>query len=74
MLIHYMILLLATEAILHFAFKEKNYHRVYARYFHTNPASGKVMQKLGMKQEGILKEHVKKDDKFVDLVYYEIIK
>ena len=64
----------AAEAILHFAFIEKQYHRVYARYFHTNLASGKVMQKLGMKQEGILKEHVKKEGIFVDLVYYGIIK
>ncbi|MEK4537054.1 GNAT family protein [Peribacillus sp. FSL K6-1552] len=31
------------------------------------------MEKIGMKKEGILNEHVIKDSKYVDLVYYGII-
>jgi len=67
----------ATEAaigILQFAFIEKNYHKVFARYFDSNLASGKVIEKIGMKKEGILKEHVKKENKYLDLIYYGILK
>ncbi|AMM94675.1 acetyltransferase [Peribacillus simplex] len=63
----------AAQAILHFAFEEKQYHKVFARYFHSNPASGRVMQKLGLKKEGILIDHVRKENRFEDLVYYGII-
>lgn len=63
----------AAQAILEFAFKGKQLHRVFARFFHSNPASGKVMQKLGMKEEGILKDHVKKENQYLDLVCYGII-
>lgn len=63
----------AAQAILQFAFEEKKLHKVFARYFSSNPASGKVMEKIGMKQEGILKDHVIKDGKYEDIVYYGII-
>jgi [ribosomal protein S5]-alanine N-acetyltransferase len=63
----------AAQAVVEFAFEVKSYHKVYARYFRTNPASGKVMQKLGMKEEGILIEQVKKEDRFEDLVCYGIV-
>jgi len=63
----------AAQAILQFAFEEKKLHKVFARYFSSNPASGKVMEKIGMNQEGILKDHVIKDGKYEDIVYYGII-
>ncbi|WP_374966774.1 GNAT family N-acetyltransferase [Lysinibacillus sp. RS5] len=63
----------AAQAIVQFAFEEKKLHKVFARYFSSNPASGKVMEKIGMKQEGILKDHVIKDGKYEDIVYYGII-
>lgn len=63
----------AAQAVVDFAFRVKAYHKVYARYFISNPASGKVMQKLGMKEEGILMEQVKKEGRFEDLVCYGII-
>lgn len=31
------------------------------------------MEKIGMKQEGIFKEHIVKEGKYVDLVYYGIL-
>lgn len=63
----------AAEAIIQFAFDEKGYHKVFARYFGSNPASGKVMQKLGMTKEGILIDHVRKDERYEDLIHYGII-
>lgn len=63
----------AAQAMVQFAFDEKNFHKVFARYFGSNPASGKVMEKIGMKKEGILIDHVIKDDRYEDLVYYGIV-
>lgn len=64
----------AAQAIVQFAFEEKNYHKVFARYFASNPASGRVLQKIGMQQEGVLRDHVMKENRFEDLVYYGILK
>ncbi|SDP45930.1 Protein N-acetyltransferase, RimJ/RimL family [Litchfieldia salsa] len=63
----------AAKGMVEFAFTKKKFHKVYARYFTTNTASGRVLEKIGMKQEGILREHVMKDKKYIDLVYYGII-
>lgn len=63
----------AVKALIDFAFEEKKLHKVFARYFKSNPASGKIMEKIGMKQEGLLKDHVLKDGKYEDLFYYGII-
>ncbi|WP_155590776.1 GNAT family N-acetyltransferase [Lysinibacillus cavernae] len=63
----------AAQAIIEFAFKEKQYHRVYAQYFQSNPASGKIMEKCGMHYEGTLKQHVYKNGAYEDIVYYGII-
>lgn len=49
-------------------------HRVFARHFGRNPASGKVMTKLGMKYEGTLRQHAKKWGNYDDLVYYGLLK
>ncbi|WP_310829565.1 GNAT family N-acetyltransferase [Paenibacillus pedocola] len=63
----------AARAVLQFAFDEKKYHKVFARYFGSNPASGSVMRKIGMEQEGVLREHVRKEERYEDLVYYGMI-
>ncbi|ADU29115.1 GNAT family N-acetyltransferase [Evansella cellulosilytica] len=63
----------ACDALLKFAFLEKGYHKVWARYFLSNNASGRVIEKLGLEKEGILKDHVKKDDRYEDLVYCGMI-
>lgn len=49
----------ATEAareVIKFGFKELELHRIEARYMPGNIASHRVMQKLGMKDEGVLRE------------------
>ncbi len=63
----------ASLALINFAFNHLQYHRIYAHHFACNPASGKVMMKCGMNFEGILKEHVKKDEHFHDLWCYGIV-
>ncbi|WP_067726984.1 GNAT family N-acetyltransferase [Oceanobacillus damuensis] len=64
----------ASHSILKFAFIEKQLHKVYARHFNSNPASGRVLHKIGMRKEGVLREHVMKENRYEDLVYYGILK
>lgn len=43
-------------------------------HFANNRASGRVMEKLGMKEEGVLREHVKKWGEYHDLVVFGLLK
>ncbi|MFB5188719.1 GNAT family N-acetyltransferase [Alicyclobacillus fastidiosus] len=67
----------ATEAarrIVSYGFEELKLNRIWAAAFMRNPASSNVMKKVGMKQEGILKQHVVKWDHPEDLGYYGILR
>jgi ribosomal-protein-alanine N-acetyltransferase len=43
-----------------YGFEELGLHRVHANHLDSNPASGKVLQKVGMSREGTRPEHYKK--------------
>ena len=43
----------ATRVVLAFGFREIGLHRIFAHHLTRNPASGRVMQKAGMRSEGI---------------------
>jgi len=64
----------ASEAMLRLAFGKLGLHRVFAVHFGSNPASGKVMKKVGMVYEGRRREHVRKCDVFLDLEQYAILR
>ncbi len=60
----------ATEAgksLLQYGFEVLGLNRIYARYLTRNPASGRVMSKMGMKYEGCLRQHMKKWGAYEDL-------
>ncbi|WP_086348634.1 GNAT family N-acetyltransferase [Candidatus Enterococcus clewellii] len=44
----------AGQALLQLGFEKLNLVRIFAKYDSDNPNSGKVMDKLGMKEEGVL--------------------
>jgi RimJ/RimL family protein N-acetyltransferase len=64
----------AAAAVLQFAFDTLDLERVYAKYMGKNPASGRVMAKLGMLQEGVLRHHRCKWGTFEDLVVCGILR
>lgn len=64
----------ATEAVLEYGFQTLGLNRIQASHFKRNPASGRVMQRIGMAYEGCRKQHVKKWEKFEDLEMYGIVK
>jgi len=64
----------AARAVLDYAFGQVGLDRVYATHFARNPASGRVMQKIGMNREGCLRQHVLRWGVPRDLVYYGILR
>ncbi|OGO30889.1 MAG: GNAT family N-acetyltransferase [Chloroflexi bacterium RBG_16_56_11] len=64
----------AARAILKYGFEVMGLNRIHARHFKHNPASGRIMQKIGMKYEGSLRQHFKKMGNFVDFELYGILK
>ena len=68
---------LATEgarALIDFAFDDLGLQRVYAAHFTWNPASGRVLEKCGMRREGLLRGHVLKLGQPTDEVMYGILR
>jgi RimJ/RimL family protein N-acetyltransferase len=66
----------ATEgarAVVEFGFRDLGLNRVQAHHYSRNPASGKVMQKIGMTFEGRLRKHVLKWGVFEDIEIYGIL-
>ena len=64
----------ALGALLAFAFTTLELNRVGARHFGSNPASGRVMEKCGMRREGVLREYILKNGAFEDAVCCGILK
>ena len=64
----------AAMAMLPFGFDNLNLHRIYARYFASNPTAGRVLEKLYMSHEGTLREAAKQNGIFEDLVCYGILR
>lgn len=60
----------AVRAVVDLAFDELGLERVFAHHFAWNPASGRVLEKAGLKREGLLRSHVQKDGRAVDDVLY----
>lgn len=64
----------AAVAMMQYGFEHWSLHRIEALHFSRNPASGKVMQKLGMRYEGKLREDVKKDGEYLDIEVYGVLR
>lgn len=62
----------AAVAILGFAFRELVLHRVYAVRLSRNPASGRVLEKIGMNHEGRRRQHILKWGTYEDVEEYGI--
>jgi RimJ/RimL family protein N-acetyltransferase len=64
----------AGRAVFHYGFSTLKLNRIHASHLTRNPASGRVMQKLGMVHEGRERQHVKKWDRFEDLELYGLLR
>ena len=64
----------AAQALLRFGFETLGLNRIYAHHMLRNPASGHVLAKIGMTQEGVLREWVRKWGAFEDVALLAILK
>lgn len=63
----------ASQRLLDFGFEFLRMHRIEARHFVRNPASGEVMQKLGMQKEGVERDWAIKWERYESLAVYSIL-
>jgi RimJ/RimL family protein N-acetyltransferase len=64
----------AAQAVERYGFEQIKLNRIFATHFEHNPASGRVLRKIGMKHEGCMRQHVLKWGKYVDLEMYAILR
>lgn len=67
----------ATEAlseVLRFGFDTLRLNRIEAQHEADNPASGRVMEKCGMRKEGVLRQRVFNKGHFSDVCLYAILR
>ncbi len=64
----------AGSAIVRFGFESLGLNRIYAFHMARNPASGRVLQKLGMQREGMLRQRVRKWGRFEDVMAYAVLR
>lgn len=65
----------ALRAVIEYLLEEQGYYLVEANYRSTNPASGRVMEKAGMKYDGTLRgRKVDPDGTRSDVICYSITK
>jgi ribosomal-protein-alanine N-acetyltransferase len=63
----------AASAVMAFGFETLRLHRIYASHFAGNTASQRVLEKIGMRHEGLSRQHVRKWNRFVDLENYGLL-
>jgi ribosomal-protein-alanine N-acetyltransferase len=64
----------AAQAVLDYGFGTLELNRICARHFARNPASGRVMAKIGMTAEGTARQDAIKWGNYEDLVLYGILR
>lgn len=62
----------AARTVLAFGFRSLDLHRVQAPIFPRNPASARVVEKVGMRHEGLLRGYFRKAGAFEDVRMYAL--
>ena len=64
----------ALGAVIDAAFSSLPLNRLEAQHDVRNPASGRVMEKCGLRQEGILRDRIVNKGEYVDAALYAILR
>lgn len=64
----------AMRAVVSHGIRVLALNKITCRHMSINPASGRVMQKVGLSHEGTLRQEIFKDGQFVDIEVYGILK
>jgi RimJ/RimL family protein N-acetyltransferase len=63
----------AATAVLEYGFTALSLNRIQASVLPRNPASRRVLEKLGMQCEGLLRQYIRKHEIYEDLWMYSIL-
>lgn len=63
----------AIRAVVTYAFAEQRLNCVFAKVLDYNDASKRLFEKFGFSQEGLLRQRVYKNNRYVDVVNYSIL-
>ena len=64
----------SLQAVINAAFNSMPLNRLEAQHDIRNPASGRVMEKCGLRQEGILRNRIVNKGEYVDVALYAILR
>ncbi len=64
----------AIHAVVRYGFANLGLNRLYAHHMLRNPACGRVLEKNGFKQEGLLRQRVRKWGQFEDVSLWAILR
>jgi RimJ/RimL family protein N-acetyltransferase len=64
----------AARAVVDYGFDALGLNRIYAHHMRRNPPSGRVLERIGMRWEGVLRERVLKWGRFEDVVIYAVLR
>lgn len=56
-----------------YAFDQRGLHKLFARVYETNPASRRVLEKVGFEREGVFRREAFVDGEYVDLQRYGLL-
>jgi RimJ/RimL family protein N-acetyltransferase len=64
----------AAQEVVKYGFERMDLNKITSRHASINPASGRVMLNAGLKKEGVLRQEFRKDDQFLDIEVYGILR
>ncbi|HVZ64077.1 MAG TPA: GNAT family N-acetyltransferase [Lacunisphaera sp.] len=64
----------ALRAMIGYAFGTLGLHRIQAHHMVHNAASGRVMEKAGMRREGLRRQSLRKNGVYYDTVFYGVLR
>ena len=64
----------ALQAVINAVFRSLPVNRLEAQHDVRNPASGRVMEKCGLRQEGILRSRILNKGEYVDVALYALLR
>lgn len=64
----------AARAVIGYGFEALDLNRIHAHHMARNPASGRVLEKAGLRREGVLRQRVRKWGVFEDVMLLAILR
>ena len=63
-----------VQVIVRYGFEDLGLNRLYAYHMMRNPACGRILEKNGFKQEGLLRQRVRKWGQFEDVALWAVLR